>query len=178
MAPLFWAYPVNLVNIRNFKRVASASAASLKASFDLELPSGMVLHGCMLFVSSSGSAWVAPPSKPQIGSKNKVLMDKAGKRLYEPTVSFVDRVTELRWVASVLTALAVGCPELVTEAHIERAMNLYQRETGGLDRAGRTHADALKEIGVRAPIREAKIWQDGIGLKGFEDMIAEINGGT
>lgn len=81
------------MKIKNFKRIAIAHAASLKASFDLELPSGMVLHECMLFVSSSGSAWVSPPSKPQIGSKNRVLTDKAGKRLYEATVSFADRVT-------------------------------------------------------------------------------------
>lgn len=71
----------------------------------------------------------------------------------------------------------MGCPELVTETHIERAMDSYRRETGGLDRAGREHADALKSIGVRAPIKEAKMWQDGTGLKGFEDMIAEINHG-
>jgi len=41
---------------------------------------------------------------------------------------------------------------------------------------GRVHADALKSIGVRAPISEALMWQNGHGLRGFEEMITEING--
>jgi hypothetical protein len=163
----------------NFKRLATRSDASLKASFDVELPSGMILHECMLFIGSFGKiAWASPPAKAQINSRNQVMQDKSGNRLYEATVSFADRATELRWSASVLAVLTTGCPDLVTETHVEAAMEKYRHETSGLDRAGREHAAALRSIGVRAPIAEARRWQDGSGLRHFEDMLAEINGAS
>lgn len=164
------------MRIRNFQRIPTVAKASLKASFDVELPSGMILLGCMLFVGPSGQAWASPPSKPQIDSRNQVMKNKAGKRLYQATVSFADRLTELRWSASVISALAVGCPDLVTADHVTKAKDAYRRETAGLDRAGRVHAEALGSLGMKrqAAIDEAKCWQDGDGLKEFEDMVAKI----
>jgi DNA-binding cell septation regulator SpoVG len=64
---------------------------ALRGFFDLELPSGMVLKGCSLFVKDE-RRWVGMPSK-KVGEK------------YEPTVEFIDKETREKFSALAVKAI-------------------------------------------------------------------------
>ncbi len=69
----------------------------------LELPSGMVLHGCMVF-QQAGHRWVNPPSKPRLRNE-KVFRGHDGKIAYDPVVSFADRSRQDAFSEMALVAL-------------------------------------------------------------------------
>lgn len=69
----------------------------------LDLPSGMTLHGCMVF-HQAGRRWVNPPSKPRLQGE-KVLRGRDGRVSYDPVVSFADRDKSDAFSSLALTAL-------------------------------------------------------------------------
>lgn len=78
-------------------------ARTLRGFFSVELPSGLVLHGCKLMVGPKGQPWIAPPA-----TKREV---PDGKPIWDPIVDFRDRETRDRFTAAVLDALAQAHPE-------------------------------------------------------------------
>jgi hypothetical protein len=66
------------VNMRRFEK------NTLRAFFDLELPSGMTLRGCTLHLSH-GKHWVGLPGKP--------YKDQAGKEAWAAIVDFKDKAS-------------------------------------------------------------------------------------
>jgi hypothetical protein len=94
--------------VSNFKPI---SAGSLRGFVDVTLPSGMVLHRCSVFAKGD-RVWVGPPSKQVIARDGSVQKTADGKTRYEPTVSFVDRATQERWSAAVISAMRDAHPEV------------------------------------------------------------------
>jgi len=91
------------------------SSGALKGFCDVQLPSGMMLHRCSIFVKD-GRTWASPPSKQVIGREGTVQRGADGKVLYEPTALFIDRATQERWSAAVTDALRASHPEALAEA--------------------------------------------------------------
>jgi hypothetical protein len=69
---------------------------SLKGTFTLILPSGMVIHGCLL-LETNGKRWVGTPARE--------WTDAQGKKQYARIIDFVDRETASEWQEAVLHAL-------------------------------------------------------------------------
>jgi len=86
--------------VREWKPIQSGSVIGVMT---LELPSGMILHGCLAF-SKDGRRWVSPPSKVRVWS-NEVQFALDGKPCYDPVVTFVDRVKSDAFSALALEAL-------------------------------------------------------------------------
>lgn len=69
----------------------------------LELPSGMILHGCLVF-SKDGRRWVSPPSKIRVWN-GEVQHAVDGKPCYDPCVTFNSREKSDAFSALALEAL-------------------------------------------------------------------------
>ena len=69
----------------------------------LELPSGMVLHGCMV-LSKDGRRWVNPPSKIRVWS-GEVQTSIDRRPIYDPVVTFASRDKADAFSALALAAL-------------------------------------------------------------------------
>jgi hypothetical protein len=69
----------------------------------IELPSGMVLHGCMVF-AKDGRRWVMPPSKVRVWS-GEVQLAINRKPIYDPVVTFADRARADAFSSLALAAL-------------------------------------------------------------------------
>jgi hypothetical protein len=75
----------------------SATPDSLrKGTFDIELPSGLCIHGCAL-VEKDGKRFVGFPSNS--------WKTTAGKTIYTPTVSIPDRAVKEKFDVQALDAL-------------------------------------------------------------------------
>lgn len=86
--------------IREYKPLSSGAAVGVVT---IELPSGMVLHNCMV-LSKDGRRWVAPPSKVRVyGTEVKTSAD--GRPIYDPVVTFADRDRSDAFSAVALAAL-------------------------------------------------------------------------
>lgn len=70
----------------------------------LQLPSGIVLHGCSLH-EAGDRRWVGLPSKPQLDQDGRHRVDERGKRLYSPCVEIPDRATRDRFETAALVAV-------------------------------------------------------------------------
>lgn len=70
---------------------------------DIEMPSGMILHGCLVF-TKDGRRWVSPPSKIRVwGGEVKTALD--GKPIHDPVVTFASRDKADAFSALALAAL-------------------------------------------------------------------------
>ena len=81
------------VQISDFRPL---SKHTLKGVFTLRLPSGMIIHGCMLH-ESNGARWIGLPGKP--------YTDSSGKQTFSKILEFSDRATADRFRDAVLEAL-------------------------------------------------------------------------
>lgn len=80
------------ISISNWKPIGRGA---LKAVFDAELPSGMILVECSLF-HKDGRHWVTVPQKQfQVGGVVK----------YRPAISFANRTTAVEFQYAVLKAI-------------------------------------------------------------------------
>ncbi|MGO9428339.1 hypothetical protein [Rhodoblastus sp.] len=66
---------------------------SLIGSFDLQMPSGLIVRGAMLF-EKNGKHWIGFPSKE--------FVKRDGTKSYSPILEFVDRATSDKFQAAVL----------------------------------------------------------------------------
>jgi hypothetical protein len=87
------------IQIAQFKAL---SKNTLKAVFDVVLPSGMQIHGCMLH-ESNGVRWIGLPGKP--------YRDAGGNETYARIIDFVDRATYDRFQRAVMDALGAHLAE-------------------------------------------------------------------
>jgi hypothetical protein len=69
---------------------------TLRASFDVELPSGMILCGCMLH-EKGDKRWIGLPAKPYV--------KQDGSQSWAKIVDFVDRDTGDKFQKAVLRAV-------------------------------------------------------------------------
>ena len=79
-------------------------ARTLRGFVDVMMPSGMVLHRCVIF-EKDGQRWIAPPSRPVVDRDGIAKRSADGKTFYEDTVSFKDRWVRQRWSDAVVAAL-------------------------------------------------------------------------
>ena len=86
---------------------------SLRGFARVRLPSGMILHDTGVYYNGE-TWWASPPSKPVLDRSGKQVV-KAGKREYQPTVTFVSRERGDRFSAGVIAALRVSHPEIFEE---------------------------------------------------------------
>lgn len=86
--------------VREYRELHSGAALAI---ITLELPSGMVLHDCMV-LEKDGRRWVNPPSKVRVW-RGEVKTALDGKPIYDPVVSFVDRAKSDAFSALALAAL-------------------------------------------------------------------------
>ena len=77
--------------IFNARRV---SKGTLAGTFDLALPSGLLICGVMLHKHSGGKSWIGFPSKEWLSS--------AGQRTFSPLIGFADEETRKRFSSQVL----------------------------------------------------------------------------
>ena len=69
---------------------------TLRGFFTITLPSGMVVHGCMLHTKDDGERWIGFPRREY---------ELQGERKFAPIITFIDRETEHRFRDAVLAAL-------------------------------------------------------------------------
>jgi hypothetical protein len=96
--------------IEEFKAVRKDS---LRGFARVRLPSGMILHDTGIYYNGE-TWWAAPPSKPVLDRSGRQIV-KAGKRQYQPTVSFVSRGKGDCFTDGVIAALRVSHPEVFDE---------------------------------------------------------------
>lgn len=87
--------------IREYRPLSSGKVTGV---ITIELPSGMVLHGCMVLKTDDGRRWVAAPSKVRVFGTD-VRTGADGRPVYDPVVSFVDRDKSDAFSAMALAAL-------------------------------------------------------------------------
>lgn len=97
------------MTITDFKPVSSDAMRGL---CDVILPSGMVLHRCVVFVKGD-RAWAAPPAKKSSAKTATVQYGVDGKSRSEQAVSFVDRPTQDCWSSAVIEALHAAHSEVL-----------------------------------------------------------------
>jgi hypothetical protein len=103
--------------ITNPRRI---QGGQLIGTFDLTMPSGLILSGCKLFCSS-GTLWVKAPDAPRVDRDGRAMLRPDGKRHYDDCVWFVTTERRDRWREQVLAALAVDAPELLELANASSA---------------------------------------------------------
>ena len=83
----------------------SINKNSLIGVFDLCLPSGMIINGCMLHQSgSNGQSWVALPGAPQV-EHGQLKRAGDGKLMYKTIVRFKSRDIYARFQTPILEEL-------------------------------------------------------------------------
>ena len=70
------------------------SKGTLVGTFDLTLPSGLIIYGVMLHRHSAGKSWIGFPSKEWLNGDNK--------RAFAPLIGFADEETRKRFSSQVL----------------------------------------------------------------------------
>ncbi len=80
------------MRILNVKRV---DKNTLRAVFDLQLSSGVIIHGAMLH-SRDGREWIAMPGKPY---------ESGGKQCWANLISFADKEIEKAFQRAALAAI-------------------------------------------------------------------------
>ncbi len=93
--------------VEEFKAVRKDS---LRGFARVRLLSGMILHDTGVYYNGE-TWWASPPSKPVLDRSGKQVV-KAGKRQYQPTVTFVSREKGDRFTDGVIAALRVSHPEV------------------------------------------------------------------
>jgi hypothetical protein len=87
-------------------------SGTLRGFFSASLPSGLVLHECMLH-ERDGAWWISFPSKPMLGADGVALRDDGGKVRYSaPLISFVSRQAKDRFTNQMLAALRLAQPQV------------------------------------------------------------------
>ncbi|OOG66726.1 hypothetical protein B0E45_26165 [Sinorhizobium sp. A49] len=82
---------------------------------------GVTLFGCGCFVSRTGLASVALPTKPLVRTDGVIWRDKCGKRCFDPVLSF-DDLTALRLFSdAAVSAIGLCDPELFRVSETESA---------------------------------------------------------
>ena len=82
---------------------ALTGAGSVTDIITIALPSGMILHNCMV-VEKDGKRWVSPPDR--LRSRGGEIQKKSdGRPIYEKVVSFADRARADAFSAMALAAL-------------------------------------------------------------------------
>ena len=71
----------------------SVSKGTLAGTFDLMLPSGLIIYGVMLHKHSGGKSWIGFPSKEWLNGD---------KRAFAPLIGFTDEETRKRFSSQVL----------------------------------------------------------------------------
>ena len=90
------------MKISNYK---SIDRGSLLAAFDLELSTGIVFYGMLLFTGTNGP-WCKFPEVPQYKDNAPLLKD--GKQVYKRIIAIPDRDRSDKFSAQVLEALREG----------------------------------------------------------------------
>ena len=80
---------------------------TLRAFFDIELPSGMIIRGATLQFSH-GKYWVGLPARPFENSE--------GVKGWVPIIDFRDRETKARFQTAAIAAATEAFPELAAKA--------------------------------------------------------------
>ena len=80
-------------------------AGVLRGTFNLMLPSGMLIMGCMLF-ERDGEEWIGFPTSNQIDRDGRVRVDQNGKRLREKIIVVPDKARKAKFDDAVLSALS------------------------------------------------------------------------
>ena len=85
------------------------SKGSLRGFATVELPIGLKLIDCAVFVGTKG-AWASLPAKPQLDkdSRQRILAD--GKSSYSPAVEWRNRDLADRFSAAVVALVRAGHP--------------------------------------------------------------------
>ncbi len=96
-----------VVIIEDFRMMAKNT---LRGFVRVRLPSGMVLHDVAIHVREDRQ-WASPAGRPAIGKEGAQIRDTAGKPMFNPTVSFVDKTTADKFSKTVLDALRTSHPE-------------------------------------------------------------------
>ena len=96
------------VIIKEFKGVVKGT---LRGPVTAQMPSGMILHDCPVFVDGD-QAWVSPPSKPQIDRDGKPII-RDGRVQYSQQVTFVSKELRNRFSYAVIAALRDSHPEVL-----------------------------------------------------------------
>jgi hypothetical protein len=78
-------------------------SGTLQGFFDLQLPSGLTIHDCMLH-DRGDRRWIGLPGKPQIEDGRHRLDPKTGKPAYTPVVE-VARAASDRFQEQALAAI-------------------------------------------------------------------------
>jgi hypothetical protein len=82
--------PITVLNFRKYEK------NTLRAVFDLQLASGLVLRGCMLH-QSHGRQWIGLPSKPYTGADSS--------QRWQPIVDFANAEKRRKFQALALEAV-------------------------------------------------------------------------
>jgi hypothetical protein len=93
---------------RNIKRIEKKT---LRAIFDLETDSGLILRGCALHLSS-GHWWVGLPSQS--------YTTPAGAKSWVPIIDFRDRTTKTKFQQIAMSAIAEHFPEAAPDPDLLR----------------------------------------------------------
>jgi hypothetical protein len=91
------------------------ASGSLIGFADVELPSGMRVHGTTVHRQGS-AAWANPPGKPQIANDGTVAREQNGKIAYSAVISFKDSATRRRFSDTVPACLSEAGIDVLAEA--------------------------------------------------------------
>jgi DNA-binding cell septation regulator SpoVG len=100
------------VEIKQFKSVLKGAVLGV---VDVQLDSGMVLHGCMIFAKED-RVWANAPSERVMDRAGQPMTSLVGKPVYRDIVSFKDRKTQQRWSDGVIAALRAKYPDVLPDA--------------------------------------------------------------
>jgi|SRR5215469_17490977 len=98
--------PINPTTPVRFQRYIKISGwrnhnkGTLRGFFTAELPSGMIIHDCMLHEKGE-DRWISLPSREY---------EQNNERKFQPIITFVDREAEHKFRDQVLTALDESQP--------------------------------------------------------------------
>lgn len=81
----------------------------------VRLPIGLVIADVPV-CSSHGKVWAAMPSRPALDPSGRQV-EKNGKRVYVPVLSWADRTTADRWSAAVVELVRAAHPDAFEDAH-------------------------------------------------------------
>jgi hypothetical protein len=87
-------------------------AGQMLGFFTTETQSGLVIPDFRALRNKAGEIWIGLPNKPMLSPDGQVLVDDAGKRSYQPTITFRDKSTEKKFLELVVQALRRDHPEL------------------------------------------------------------------
>jgi DNA-binding cell septation regulator SpoVG len=94
-------------------------AGTLRGFLSVAMPSGLVIHGVKLMISSGGTPWLAMPSVKRLDRAGNPVLDERGKAIWDLIIEFADSAARHRFQEAVLDALRRSHPEAFSSAQAE-----------------------------------------------------------